>query len=198
MAFGMRIIPVLFCILLTLEGSVAAQDDLISAARGRIGTTLLYDPAYKALDYPGGDVPDDRGVCTDVIIRSLRQAYGFDLQRSVHEDMVAAFASYPAIWGLSKPDKNIDHRRVPNLETYFKRIGAAVPLGEKATDYKPGDIVTWRIGGRLPHIGVISDATSPAGTPLVIHNMGWGTREDDILFAFPRVAQVRFHPRAQE
>lgn len=193
----MRINILLLASLLGLHTMTAsAQSGLVSAARARIGTTLIYDPAYTALDYPGGDVADERGVCTDVIIRSLRAAYGFDLQSEVHEDMAQAFSSYPGIWGLAKPDKNIDHRRVPNLETYFKRIGAAIPLGLTAAEYKPGDIVTWRIGGRLPHIGIISDTLSPAGVPLVIHNMGGGTREEDILFAFPRVAQVRFHPQA--
>lgn len=189
------IYPLTFLLWLSASGQAAAATALVDAARARIGVTLNYDPAYTALGYPGGDVADDRGVCTDVVIRSLRAAYGFDLQREVHRDIAAHFDAYPMHWGLKKPDRNIDHRRVPNLEVFLRRAGAQIVLGEDAADYKAGDIVTWFIGGRLPHIGIVSAKTSPAGVPLVIHNMGRGTVEEDVLFAFPRVAQFRFHPK---
>ena len=134
-------------------------------------------------------------MCTDVIIRSYRAAYSFDFQKAVHEDMRANFTAYPEIWGLKRPDKNIDHRRVPNLETYLTRRGAALPITRKAQDYKPGDIVTWRLGGRLPHIGIVSDKTSPRGTPLIIHNIGFGPEESDMLFDHPIEGHFRFRPK---
>ena len=166
---------------------VAAQanfrpDDVVSEARERTLLEVTYDPKYMRLDYPGGDVPDNTGVCTDVIIRSFRNAYGFDFQKAVHEDMSQNFSRYPKIWGLKRPDKNIDHRRVPNLETFLKRQGASLPISKKPSNYRPGDIVSWRLGGRLPHIGIVSDKKSRWGTPLVIHNIGAGPVEDDLLF----------------
>ena len=137
---------------------------------------MRYDPAYTALDYPMGDVPIAKGVCTDVVVRALRQQ-GIDLQQLVHQDMKANFSAYPNRWGLKRPDPNIDHRRVPNLEVYFTRHGWAVQDG-----YHPGDIVTWRLAGSgLPHIGIVSDRKQ-GDTPLIIHNIGAGTREEDILF----------------
>lgn len=167
-----------------------ADIDLVEAARARIGKTVIYDPAYVSLPYPGGDVPDDRGVCTDVIIRAFRAAHGYDLQQAVHKDMATNFSAYPDRWGLKKTDRNIDHRRVPNLETFFTRQGAKLDLTD-TSDFEAGDLVTWRIGGRLPHIGIVSDKTSKDGTPLILHNMGWGTKEDDVLHAFPKVAHFR-------
>ncbi|MEM9879774.1 MAG: DUF1287 domain-containing protein [Pseudomonadota bacterium] len=170
---------------------------LVDAARGRIGVTVGYDPSYQRLAFPGGDVADHTGVCSDVVIRAYRIAYGYDLQRAVHDDMRTHFADYPTIWGLTRPDANIDHRRVPNLERFFTRQNARIaqPIAAfAAEDFKPGDIVTWRLNGRLPHIGVVSDALSPAGVPLVIHNIGAGTREEDVLFSYPIVAHFRFHP----
>lgn len=174
----------------TAPGSEA----LILAARKRTQARVHYDGAYRSLKYPGGDVPDNIGVCTDVVIRSYRMAYGFDLQKAVHEDMAASFAAYPKIWGLTRPDKNIDHRRVPNLETYFNRQGTALPISESASDYAPGDIVTWRLGGSLPHIGIVSDRTAPDGTPLIIHNIGVGPKEENVLFAYDIVGHFRFTP----
>jgi len=161
----------------------AGANPLADAAKDRLSISVRYDPAYVRLDYPGGDVPKNTGVCSDVIIRSLRAAYAIDLQKNVHEDMKADFSAYPKIWGLTRPDKNIDHRRVPNLETYFTRAGQSVPITTQAEDYRPGDIVSWRLGGRLPHIGIVSAKKSRAGTPLIIHNIGAGVAEDDILFA---------------
>ena len=116
--------------------------DLVAAARSQIGTTVTYDPSYQSMDYPGGDVPIDRGVCTDVIIRALRKSHGIDLQKRVHEDMKANFSKYPKIWGLKVTDRNIDHRRVQNLQAYFKRMGYETPVTKDASDYRPGDLVT--------------------------------------------------------
>ncbi len=178
---------------------VAAQanfrpDDVVSEARERTLLEVTYDPKYMRLDYPGGDVPDNTGVCTDVIIRSFRNAYGFDFQKAVHEDMSQNFSRYPKIWGLKRPDKNIDHRRVPNLETFLKRQGASLPISKKPSNYRPGDIVSWRLGGRLPHIGIVSDKKSRWGTPLVIHNIGAGPVEDDLLFNTDINGHFRFIP----
>lgn len=163
---------------------------IVASARSQIGKTTIYDGAYVGLDYPGGDVPLERGVCTDVVIRSLRDAHQIDLQQQVHEDMKRAFSKYPTIWGLSGPDRNIDHRRVPNLQTYFTRMGYAIPRGTRPADFKPGDLVTCMVGNR-PHIMVVSDRTSSDGTPLVIHNIGRGTQEEDRLLAFTLTGQYR-------
>lgn len=163
---------------------------LVIAARRQIGVTTRYDPAYVRLPYPNGDVPEDRGVCTDVVIRALR-AQGLDLQRSVHEDMRAHFAEYPQKWGLRGPDRNIDHRRVPNLQTWFARQGWSRPPTRNAVDYRAGDLVTWMLPGNLPHIGIVSDRTSLTGTPLIVHNIGRGTREENILFAHPITGHYR-------
>jgi len=156
---------------------------LVGDARSQVGVTLSYDPAYRQLDYPGGDVPLATGVCTDVVIRALREQ-GLDLQKSVHEDMHAHFALYPQNWGLKRTDRNIDHRRVPNLMTWFKRQGMALKVSDKPEDYRAGDIVSWDLGRGLTHIGIVSDRQSPAGIPLVLHNIGAGTQEEDILFAY--------------
>lgn len=163
---------------------------LVIAARRQIGVTTRYDPAYVRLPYPNGDVPQDRGVCTDVVIRALRTE-GLDLQRSVHEDMRTNFAKYPQKWGLRGPDRNIDHRRVPNLQTWFARQGWSRTPTRNASDYRAGDLVTWMLPGNLPHIGIVGDRTSLTGTPLIVHNIGRGTREEDILFAYPITGHYR-------
>lgn len=151
----------------------------------------IYDPAYVKLAYPMGDVADDRGVCSDTVIRAFRHA-GVDLQVEVHEDMRANFSAYPKIWGLTKPDRNIDHRRVPNLETLFRRKGGARTISENAADYLPGDSVSWRLtGGGLPHIGVVTRKTRGA-QPLIAHNIGAGTREEPCLFDWPIKGWFRF------
>jgi uncharacterized protein YijF (DUF1287 family) len=165
--------------------------DIVAAARKQIGVTVGYDPAYRRLAYPNGDVPRTSGVCTDVIIRALRDARKVDLQKLVHEDMKGSFAKYPQNWGLKKPDANIDHRRVPNLQCYFKRKGWSLKATKKASDYEPGDIVTVKVGGRLPHIMIVSDRKASDGTPLVIHNIGSGTKEEDVLFAYPLTGHYR-------
>ena len=164
---------------------------LTEAARDQIGVTVTYDPAYVALEFPGGDLPRDRGVCTDVVIRALRDAWGIDLQLAVNRDMKADFPSYPPLWGLTRPDRNIDHRRVPNLRTLFARIGAEVPLTDNPTPYLPGDIITWTLPGNLAHIGIVSDRMTADGTPLILHNIGAGAKEEDILFAYPMTGHYR-------
>lgn len=168
-----------------------ADATLLRAARSQIGQTVVYDPAYRRLDYPNGDVPADRGVCTDVVIRALRGARSLDLQRLVHEDMTRNFARYPKLWGLARPDRNIDHRRVPNLQVYFTRQGWSLPISRRAEHYKPGDLVTVLIPPRLPHIVIVSDKKNAKGQPLVIHNIGAGTREEDRLFEFEITGHYR-------
>ena len=167
------------------------RDTFIKSARSQVGVTRSYDPAYRRIGYPGGDVPLSTGVCTDVVIRALRKT-GSDLQVLVHEDMKAHFAKYPKRWGLRAPDRNIDHRRVPNLMTYFTRRGISVGVTSRAADYRPGDIVTWDLSANgIPHIGVVSDRKQD-GRPLVIHNIGAGTREEDVLFAWKITGHYRW------
>ncbi len=164
---------------------------LIAAARKQIGVTVQYDPAYSALSFPGGDVPRSKGVCTDVVIRAYRDAFGIDLQAMVNADMKANFAAYPRVWGLKRADRNIDHRRVPNLQIFLKRNGAALDLRGSNEAWKPGDIFTSLIGGRLPHIGIVSDR-SKGKRPLIIHNIGAGTREEDALFLHTLTGHYRW------
>lgn len=173
-----------------------AEDDaqkLVVAARRQIGVTLTYDPAYSRLDYPGGDVPRERGVCTDVIVRAYRDGLAIDLQVLVHEDMRKAFSAYPALWGLKRTDRNIDHRRVPNLQTFLKRAGAALAASRDGADYRPGDIVSQMLPGNLPHIGIVADDRSADGArPLLVHNIGAGARLEDVLFAYPLTGHYRY------
>lgn len=151
-----------------------------------------YDPAYFQLDYPNGDVPADKGVCTDVVIRAYRKV-GIDLQKEVHEDMKANFSSYPKKWGLSQTDKNIDHRRVPNLMTFFSRKGTAKTLSSKPADYLPGDIVCWNLGGAVTHIGIVVKNKSADGKRhLIVHNIGDGQVMEDCLFNFKIIGHYRF------
>lgn len=164
---------------------------LVEAAESQIGVTVMYDPAYVRLSYPNGDVPMERGVCTDVVIRAYRAAFGFDLQKLVHEDMTKNFSSYPKAWGLKKADRNIDHRRVPNLQRFFKRRNAEL----KNVAYQPGDIVTMMVSGNLPHIAIVSATLNDTGErPLLIHNIGAGTKREDILGTFPTTGHYRFLP----
>ncbi|NIJ37864.1 hypothetical protein FHR22_002567 [Sphingopyxis panaciterrae] len=155
---------------------------LVAAARGQVGVTLAYDPAYTVLGFPGGDVARAKGVCTDVVIRAFRDALALDLQALVNADMKANFAAYPKNWGLRRPDRNIDHRRVPNLATYWTRQRARLPISSDPADWRPGDIFTSLVGGKLPHTGIVSDRKTASGRPLVLHNIGAGTREEDALF----------------
>jgi uncharacterized protein YijF (DUF1287 family) len=171
---------------------------LLEAAHERTTREVRYDGRYLQIGYPNGDVPDDIGVCTDLVIRSYR-ALGLDLQRLVHEDMRAHFDAYPPLWGLSRPDRSIDHRRVPNLETYFRRHGQVLPVSDVGTDYRPGDLVTWRLPGNLPHIGIVSDQLSEDGLrPLIYHNIGAGPKLEDMLFDYPVHARFRFGVPARE
>lgn len=169
-------------------------EKIVAAARKQVGVTTLYDPAYVVLPYPNGDVPSDRGVCTDVLIRALRDGLSRDLQKLVHEDMKGNFAAYPKQWGLSKPDKNIDHRRVPNLQTYLKRKGCQLPKPKDGdvSALKAGDIVTCTVPPNLPHVMVVSDKKTDEGKPLVIHNIGAGAREEDCLTRFPITGHYRW------
>lgn len=169
---------------------------LIYAAQAQIGVTTIYDGSYQSLPYPGGDVARERGVCTDVVIRALRDAHSYDLQQHVHRDMKRAFSKYPAIWGLSRPDRNIDHRRVPNLRRFFARLGAELPAPTPDTEFQPGDLVTWTLGPGLPHIGIVSDRFAP-GTerPLILHNVGAGARLDDFLLSYPMTGHYRIEGR---
>ena len=167
---------------------------LCEAAVERTRHRVRYDGAYRSIAYPGGDVAPDRGVCTDVVIRSYRAAFGLDLQRLVHEDMRAEFAAYPKRWGLTRPDPNIDHRRVPNLETFWRRQGGALPVSREAEDYAPGDLVTWDVAGR-PHVGVVVDRRSPrSGRWMIVHNIGAGPRLEDCLFDWPITGRYRWLP----
>ncbi len=161
---------------------------IAAAAEAQIGKTIRYDPAYVRLDYPGGDLELERGVCTDVVIRALR-AVEIDLQQRVHEDMHDAFSAYPDLWGLRKPDRNIDHRRVPNLETWMRRQDWT--LDPQSAQWQAGDLVSWRLPDGRPHIGVLSAQVNAAGTPLVVHNIGVGAKLEDVLHAWPIVGAFR-------
>jgi uncharacterized protein YijF (DUF1287 family) len=149
-----------------------------------INPEIIYDPSYFSIAYPNGDVPPDRGVCTDLVIRAYRNL-GIDLQKEVHEDMKAHFQLYPKIWGLSKTDTNIDHRRVPNLMTFFQRRGAERPISRNTAHYNPGDIVCWDLGSGLTHIGIVVGQKSADGQRnLIVHNIGNGQVLADCLFDF--------------
>ncbi|MBV6458769.1 MAG: hypothetical protein HONBIEJF_01907 [Fimbriimonadaceae bacterium] len=176
--------------LLTQFGASPTNLSIVEAARLQVGWTTSYDPAYRRVAYPNGDVPISTGVCCDVVIRALRKSRGLDLQRLVIEDMRRAYRTYPQDWGQSRPDPNIDHRRVPNLATFFRRRGWALPL----RDFRPGDIVTATLPRNLPHIMVVSDRRNRAGVPLVIHNIGGGVKEEDRLFEHPLTGHFRLKP----
>lgn len=167
------------------------QTRLLQGAYDQIGKTVTYDASYQAIAFPGGDVPIDRGVCSDVIIRAYRKI-GIDLQVLVNQDMQKDFSAYPhRWWGLSRIDPNIDHRRVANLVVFFTRHGQVLPISNEAQDYKPGDIVSWRVPDGRPHMGLISD-WQENGRPLVVHNIGAGAQLEDILFTFSITGHYRF------
>jgi uncharacterized protein YijF (DUF1287 family) len=189
----MKILRYLLLIALA-TAPLAHADDIVAAARKQIGITLRYDPAYRRIAFPNGDVPLDRGVCTDVVIRALRDAKQLDLQREVNADMQAHRDAYPRKWRVAamKPDANIDHRRVPNQMTYFTRRGWSLPVSSNPDAYLPGDIVAWNLGGDVLHIGIVSDNRFD-GRPLVIHNIGNGAREEDILLRFEVIGHYRVH-----
>jgi len=180
-------ISALLVLFLTVYGQSEAKliaEELASAALLLTEQEVFYDPSYYAIYYPNGDVPADRGVCSDVVIRAYREL-GIDLQKEVHEDMLTHFGLYPDIWGLSRPDANIDHRRVPNLMKYFERHGREMPITNSPADYQPGDIVCWNLGGAITHIGIIVNIRSPEGSrPMVVHNIGSGQVLEDCLFDY--------------
>lgn len=172
------------CSIVSIAQTSNFYDQLAEAAKTLTQDRVTYDPTYYKLSYPNGDVPSDRGVCTDVVIRAYRKM-GIDLQKEVHEDMKANFNSYPSKkkWGLKTTDTNIDHRRVPNLQTFFERKGTVKPISNNPTDYIAGDIVTWDLGRGLVHIGIVIDKKSKDGVrPLIVHNIGRGQVEEDVLF----------------
>jgi len=167
----------------------------VAAAVERSHHTVRYDPAYVRIPYPGGDVPSDTGVCTDEIIRAYRTV-GIDLQREVHEDMERNFSSYSHNWrGLSgHTDTNIDHRRVPNLMVFFSRKGETLAITERAENYSPGDLVTWDLGGNVPHIGIVVDQKAPAsGRYMILHNIGQGPKIEDVVFNWKITGHYRYY-----
>ena len=170
---------------------ISNGDKLAHDAKKQIGITTSYDPAYRKLDFPRGDVPIETGVCTDVIVRAYR-LQNIDLQQLVNHDMKSNWSAYPKTWGLKSTDKNIDHRRVPNLEVFFARHAKTLSTTDKAS-FQAGDVVTWRLpNGNLPHPGIVSDKVAADGTPLIIHNIGRGTQEENILFAYPILKHFRY------
>lgn len=176
--------------------SATFEKDLVSAAIERTNHVVKYDGSYTPIPYPGGDVPSNIGVCTDVVIRSYR-TIGIDLQQLVHEDMLNNFDKYPSkiIWGMRGPDSNIDHRRVPNLRVFFKRHGQNLSITNNKQDYVPGDLVTWILPGNLPHIGIVTDKTDiQSGNPLIVHNIGEGAKMEDILFKYKITGHYRYIP----
>jgi uncharacterized protein YijF (DUF1287 family) len=179
--------------LLPFASFAVTPTEFVASARKQIGVTTHYDGAYVKIAYPGGDVPVDRGVCTDVVVRAMR-AMGLDLQEALHDDMKSSFSAYPHQWGLRAPDANIDHRRVPNLACFFERRGKKLPLNKVAGDFKPGDLVTCIVPPHLPHIMIVSDrfSTDDPKRPLVIHNIGQGTQEEDRLFEFELTGHYRW------
>lgn len=193
----MKNVLLCFLILFSLKSNALSfEKDIVSALLERTTHQVTYDGTYLSLAYPNGDVPDNIGVCTDVVIRSYRKL-GVDLQKLVHEDMRENFDLYPSnrIWGLNSTDKNIDHRRVPNLQTFFKRHGQVLSKSNNAKDYKVGDIVTWMLSGNLPHIGIVIDRiSSDSGNPLIVHNIGRGPKVDDMLFNYKITGHYRFVP----
>ena len=175
--------------LLVIATIAPPRQQLATAAESQVGVTTIYDPAYRILKYPGGDLPKERGVCADVIVRAFR-ALGVDLQVAVHEDMTRHFGDYPRMWGLQKPDRNIDHRRVPNLMRYFARLGKSVPIDGS---YEPGDVVAWRLPGGLYHIGILSTQRPHGGGDyLVVHNIGAGVQVEDVLRSFRIIGHYRW------
>ena len=201
-----RLVPVLTVLAVMSWGGAAysqqntpdesAANRLIAATVERARHKVTYDGSYRRMAYPMGDVPATIGVCTDVVIRAYRAGLGIDLQQRVHEDMKRAFGAYPEIWSLSRPDPNIDHRRVPNLETFLKRHGETLPITDTPDDYRPGDIVTWRLTGTgLPHIGIVTDGRSAiTGNPIIAHNIGRGPELSDMLFDYRISGHFRYLP----
>ena len=179
---------------LVTESEETFLEKLSAAAIERTHHTVRYDPKYVRIPYPGGDVPADTGVCTDEVIRAYR-ALDIDLQKEVHEDIAAHFSAYPnrIRWMEFSPDTNIDHRRVPDLMVFFSRKGLTLPISTRAEDYGPGDLVTWDLGGGVPHIGIVVNHKSvPGGRFMVVHNIGQGPRMEDVLFQWKITGHYRY------
>ena len=177
---------------ISIENPKSFAEKLSNAALSIIDPDVIYTPAYVGIKYPNGDVPAKTGVCTDVIIRAYRKL-GIDLQKEVHEDMKANFVLYPKTWGLKSTDKNIDHRRVPNLEVFFGRKGEKLKVAENASEYETGDLVTWMINGKMPHIGIVTHKKSADGKRnLIVHNVGGGQVLEDCLFSWKIVGHFRY------
>jgi uncharacterized protein len=182
----------LFILVFNSFCQVGFYERLSDAALELTKDHVQYDPAYFTIGYPNGDVPKNKGVCTDVVIRAYRKL-GIDLQKEVHEDMAAHFDLYPKNWGLSHPDKNIDHRRVPNLMVFFSRHGIVKPITASAVDYVPGDLVCWDLGDKVTHIGIVVDMQSPDGKRyLIVHNIGSGQNLSDCLFDFKIIGHYQY------
>lgn len=180
------------CINICFGQTPTQELELSDAALQLTHQKVTYDPSYFSISYPNGDVPSNIGVCTDVVIRAYRKL-GIDLQKEVHEDMKANFSLYPKIWGLRTTDKNIDHRRVPNLMTFFKRKGVEMPITKNPNNYKPGDVVSWNLGGAITHIGIVVNKKSRDGKRyLIVHNIGAGQVLADCLFDFKIIGHYRF------
>ena len=198
MKYSIKLFVTVVSALISLSSQASPSEfaaKLSEAAIDRTSHSVTYDGRYVSIAYPGGDVPSDTGVCTDVVIRSYR-TLGIDLQQLVHEDITANFEQYPSkrIWGLTRPDTNIDHRRVPNLRTFFSRHGESLPVTQRPQDYLPGDIVSWRLPNNLPHIGVVVDVRSTDRIrPLVVHNIGLGPKMEDMLFSFEITGHYRYY-----
>jgi len=176
------------------EPSAVFVTRLVEAAVAQTSERVTYDGSYRRIPYPGGEVPSSIGVCTDLVIRAYR-AVGVDLQQRVHEDMKRAFPAYPRTWGLPGPDSNIDHRRVPNLQTFFRRRGAELARTRDfdSPPYVAGDLMTWMLPGNLPHIGLVTDRRSTDGRrPLIVHNIGRGPEVEDMLSRFPITGHYRY------
>ena len=191
----MRKVPITFLLILFGLSAIAQNEfggKLSKAAIELTKDAVVYDPSYFSIKYPMGDVPEGKGVCTDVVIRAYRKL-GIDLQQLVHEDMKANFSSYPKIWGLKSTDKNIDHKRVPNLQTYFTRKGASKKITEKASDYLPGDVGAWNLGGGTTHIGIVVDQkVKGTSRHYIVHNIGNGQELSDCLFDYTIIGHYRF------
>lgn len=172
------------------------SEKLSRAAIQVIDPGIRYVPGYRILDYPGGDVPAHTGVCTDVVIRAYRKL-GIDLQKEVHQDMTRNFGIYPGLWDLSRPDRNIDHRRVPNLMTFFSRHGTVKPISDQSKDFTPGDIVCWELPNGMTHIGIVVNIRSPdADHPMVVHNIGSGQVMEDCLFSYRMIGHYAYSGEA--
>lgn len=182
----------IFFLTLFINVSFSQEDKLSNVALELTKDKVIYDPSYFSIDYPNGDVPKGKGVCTDVIIRAYRKL-GIDLQKEVHLDMKSNFILYPKIWGLKRTDKNIDHRRVPNLMTFFSRKGTVKPITNTPNDYKPGDIICWNLGVAITHTGIVVNKKSKDGKRfLIVHNIGAGQVLEDCLFSFKIIGHYRY------